>query len=188
MAESSEIKHENNRIRFKRLIGLLLYIILIAALTFTVRTFLLQRVIVDGESMNNTLDDGDNLMVCPLPRYTGDIDRFDIVVFKYAYDTDTFLVKRVIGLPGETVNLDRYGSIYINGQVLDEHYGIEKIGDPGIALNPVTLEDDEYFVLGDNRNNSMDSRDAKVAKVGIKRIKGTVFLRIAPFSKFGTVR
>ena len=171
----------------KRALGLLIYVAIVLALAFAVRTFLLQRVIVDGDSMNETLYDNDNLFVCPLAHYTGDIERFDIVVFKYAYDTDTYLIKRVIGLPGETVNIDRYGTIFINGQVLNEHYGLEKIADPGIAVNNITLGEDEYFVLGDNRNNSMDSRDPKIATVDLKRIKGIVFWRLTPFSNFGAV-
>ena len=169
-------------------VGLLLYVAIVLALTITVRTFLMQRVIVDGDSMNETLYDGDNLFICPLSHYTGSIDRFDVVVFKYAYETDTYLIKRVIGLPGETVKIDEFGTILIDGQVLNEHYGLEKIADPGVAGNAITLGEDEFFVLGDNRNNSMDSRDPKVAAVELKRIKGTVFWRVTPFSDFGAVK
>jgi len=185
MSDNSEIDIKGI---LKRGLGLLLYVAIVVVLAFTVRTFLLQRVIVDGDSMVETLHDGDNLMICPLGRYTGNIDRFDIVVFKYAYDTDTYLIKRVIALPGETVYIDSYGAILVNDQVLDEHYSIDKIADPGIAKNPITLGDDEYFVLGDNRNNSMDSRDAKVALVKRSRIKGVVFWRITPFSDFGIIK
>ena len=181
------IKNENMRGILKRFLGLMLYVIIVLALAFAVRTFLLQRVIVDGPSMNDTLHDGENLFICPMSHYIGKIDRFDIVVFKYAYDTDTYLIKRVIGLPGETVTIDRYGTIFIDGQVLDEHYCPQKIAEPGIAENGIELGEGEYFVLGDNRNNSIDSRDARVAKVDIDRIKGTVFLRITPLSEFGLV-
>ena len=84
--------------------------------------------------------------------------------------------------------IDYDGNIYIDGEILDEHYGKEVIEDPGIAKNPITLGPDEYFVLGDNRNDSQDSRDPAVGVIHRKDIIGRVWLRIYPFDKFGLMK
>lgn len=76
--------------------------------------------------------------------------RYEIIVFPYQYEEDTYYIKRIIGLPGETVQV-MGGRVYVDGEELDEHYGNEEMLDPGIAENPITLGEDEYFVLGDNR-------------------------------------
>jgi signal peptidase I len=116
------------------------------------------------------------------------LDRFDIIVFyPYGRENEEYYVKRVIGLPGETVQI--IGSkIYVNGQELEENYGKEPMDDPGRAEQLVTLGDDEYFVLGDNRNISKDSRSDEVGNVAKENIGGKVVLRIAPLSKFGIVK
>lgn len=80
------------------------------------------------------------------------------------------------------------GMIYINGQQLDEAYGNEVMESPGLAEEPVTLGEDEYFVLGDNRNNSKDSRAMDVGPIHRKDLMGRAWLRIYPFSKFGLIR
>ena len=92
----------------------------------------------------------------------------------------TDYIKRVIGRPGETVRIDKDGHIYVNDELLEENYGKEVIEDPGIAEDGITLGKDEYFVLGDNRNNSSDSRDPDVGAVSKSQIKGKVWLRLRP--------
>lgn len=138
--------------------------------------------------METTLSDGDNLWVDKLSYTFGKPKRFDVIIFNY--DEDTTYVKRVIGLPGETVRIDQDGNIYINDQLLKENYGKEKIlpSNLGRASQPVLLGEGEYFVLGDNRNNSSDSRWADVGNVQEEDIVGKVVLRIYPFSGFGTVK
>ena len=116
--------------------------------------------------------------------------RFDIIVFPFRYQEDTYYIKRIIGLPGETVQIDENGVIYINGEVLKESYGREVIKPEylGVAKNPVVLGDDEYFVMGDNRNNSTDSRSELVGNIHRKDIVGRAWLRIWPLEDFGILK
>lgn len=137
--------------------------------------------------MEPTLSDGDNLIVDKISYRFHDPKRFEIVVFPYEYEENTFFIKRIIGLPGEKVRIDESGRIYINGQELIESYGREVIKDPGIAVAEQQLGDDEYFVLGDNRNNSTDSRDERVGFVTRKELVGRTWFRIYPFDQMGLV-
>ncbi len=170
----------------KSMIGFILYIVLIFGAAFLLSHFIVGQVAVDGPSMNDTLQDGDRLLLNKFSYRIRQLDRFDIVIFKYAYDTDTDYIKRVIGLPGETVSIDDDGNIYIDGELLEEDYGKEVIEDPGLAEEPITLGEDEYFVLGDNRNDSCDSRDADVGAIKKSQIRGTASLRLMP--DFGLLR
>ncbi len=172
----------------KELLSLIIYIGLVILLCYFVIHFVGCRSRVDGSSMMPTLSDNDNLWVDKLSYRFGDPKRFDVIIFNY--DEDTTYVKRIIGLPGETVRIDRDGNIFINEQLLKEDYGMEKIlpTNLGRANQPVVLGEDEYFVLGDNRNNSQDSRWADVGNVNRKDIVGKVVLRIYPFSSFGVIK
>ena len=138
--------------------------------------------------MESTLQNGDNLIVDKISYRFSDPKRFDIVVFPFQYEEDTYYIKRIIGLPGEIVQIDTDGVIYINGEVLHESYGLEVIKDPGRAIEPITLGEDEYFVMGDNRNNSTDSRTELVGNVKRSELIGKAWVRIYPFSKFGKLR
>lgn len=172
----------------KELLSLIIYIGIVVLLCYFVINFVGCRSRVDGSSMNPTLEDKDNLWVDKLSYTFGDPKRFDVIIFNY--DEDTTYVKRIIGLPGETVRIDQEGKIFINEQLLKEDYGMEPIlpMNLGRANQPVVLDEDEYFVLGDNRNNSQDSRWADVGNVNRKDIVGKVILRIYPFSSFGIIR
>ncbi len=143
-----------------------------------------ERTQVSGDSMYPTVEDGDNLIVDKLSYRFTDPDRFDIIVFPFRYQEDTFYIKRIIGLPGETVQI-RDGMIYINGRKLEENYGRGIIGNPGLASEQITLGQDEYFVLGDNRNNSSDSREPSVGNISRSDIIGRAWFRIWPLSGFG---
>ena len=131
--------------------------------------------------MELTLSDGDNLIMDKLTYHFKDPERFDIVIFPV--DNDDYYIKRVIGLPGETVRIDEEGNIYINGSLLEESYGIAVIEDPGRAYDTIKLNAGEYFVLGDNRNASLDSRYPEVGNISRDRILGRAWLRIYPFNK-----
>ena len=137
-----------------------------------------------GESMYPTLNDGDDLIIDKLSYRFTNPGRFDLVVFPFRYREDTLYIRRIIGLPGETVQIQD-GMIYINSRELDEDYGYGKISNPGLALEPVTLGRDEYLVLGDNRNSSSDSREPSVGNISRSDIIGKVWLRIRPLSGFG---
>ena len=167
----------------KSLIGLFLYFLLIFVCVYLFSHYVTGGSIVDGPSMNDTLQDGDRLVLNKFTYRVTDLDRFDIIVFKYAYDTDTYYVKRIIGLPGESVRIDEQGQIWINDELLEENYGKETMEDPGIAAEPVNLRAGEYFVLGDNRNNSIDSRSPDVGIVRKSQILGSAWLRLYPHIK-----
>lgn len=165
-----------------------LYLLVVLALTYLVITFVGQRTHVIGSSMETTLHDEDQLIVDKLSYRFKDPQRYDIIVFPYQYGEKTYYIKRIIGLPGETVRIDGEGNIYINEELLEENYGREVIQSPGRAETPITLGQDEYFVMGDNRNNSSDSRDPSVGNIKREDIVGRAFIRIWPFEKFGILK
>lgn len=170
----------------KELFNLIIYIGIIIIICYCIITFVGQRTTVHGHSMENTLQDGDNLWIDKLSYQFGDPKRFDIVVFPYQ-GQDVYYIKRVIGLPGEKVQITPDGNILINDEVLMESYGREIIADSGTASEPRVLGEDEYFVLGDNRNDSRDSRWADVGDINKKDIIGKAVLRLSPFKKFGKI-
>lgn len=172
----------------KSILNFSIYILVVLVLTLLVVRYVGQRTVVMGHSMEPTLSDQDNLLVDKLSYRLHDPKRFDVVVFPYQYADKTYFIKRIIGLPGETVRIDDMGSIYINDELLMEAYGKEVIEDPGLARDGITLGADEYFVLGDNRNDSSDSRFVSVGNIKGSQIIGKAFLRIYPFSAFGRIR
>ena len=171
----------------KELAGWLLYIVLIIGITWLVIHFVGQRTEVSGSSMETTLSDRDQLIVDKLSYHFRDPKRYDIVVFPYQYQENTYYIKRIIGLPGETVQI-LSGYVYIDGIRLEEHYGNEVMENPGIAEEPSTLGKDEYFVLGDNRNNSSDSRASDVGVIERKDLIGRAWIRVWPLNKLGVIR
>ena len=186
--EEPEFAEEEGKISpLKELLSMLIYIGVVLGVTFLIITFVGQRTHVSGESMENTLDNGDQLIVDKITYRFRDPERFDIIVFPFHYKENTYYIKRIIGLPGETVQIAD-GTIYINGQVLEESYGREVMQDPGIAAEPITLGEDEYFVLGDNRNQSSDSRDPSVGLIHRDEIIGRAWLRIWPLDSFGILK
>ena len=165
---------------------IILYFALVACITFLIIHFVGQHTVVNGVSMQPTLSDGDNLIVDKLSYRFHDPDRFDIIVFPQ--EDGRYFIKRIIGLPGESVRIDEDGFIYINGEKLQESYGKEVMRDPGLAKDGIQLGADEYFVLGDNRNDSMDSRMAEVGPIVGERIIGRAWLRIYPFDQIGFLK
>ncbi|MEH2959283.1 signal peptidase I [Candidatus Merdisoma sp. KK006] len=171
----------------RELLGMILYIGIVLVITFLIITFVGQRTHVSGDSMKNTLNHGDQLIVDKITYRFRDPVRFDIIVFPYKYEENTYYIKRIIGLPGETVQIAD-GEIYINGEVLKESYGREVIQDPGMAAEPIELGEDEYFVLGDNRNASSDSREPSVGVIYGEDIVGRAWIRIWPLNKAGILK
>lgn len=169
------------------LYDLIFYAVLIFVCIYIIPNFVLQRTIVDGSSMANTLLDGEHLYVEKVSYRFDALDRFDIIVFyPYGRDNDEYYVKRIIGLPGETVQIID-SNIYIDGELLEEEYGKEEIKDPGRAAEPVYLAEDEYFVMGDNRNISKDSRTYEVGNIKKENIGGKAIFRIKPLDRFGLI-
>lgn len=172
----------------KEIFSTSMYLLVVLCLTYLVITFVGQRTDVSGPSMMDTLHDGESLIIDKISYRFTDPKRFDIVVFPFKYAEHTYYIKRIIGMPGETVYIDEAGTIYINGEVLEENYGREVIQDPGRAYEPVILGEDEYFVMGDNRNNSSDSRDPVVGSIKRGDLLGKAFMRIWPLDKLGILK
>ncbi len=165
-----------------------LYLLGVLCVVYLVIHFVGQRTQVQGSSMEPTLSTEDNLIVDKISYRFHDPERFDVIVFQFLHADETFYIKRVIGLPGETVQIDEEGNIYVDGALLEENYGKERISDPGRAIEPIRLGKDEYFVLGDNRNCSSDGRDPSVGNVSREHIIGRAWLRIWPLNKLGFVK
>ena len=178
-----------NRI-MRELLNTAIYLLCVLGAVWLVITFVGQRTEVEGASMENTLHNGDNLIVDKLSYRFHDPERFDIIVFPFQFQDNTYYIKRIIGLPGETVQIMDDGSIYINGEKLEENYGMEVIKPEtiGRAAEPIELGDDEYFVMGDNRNNSSDSRTDMVGNIKRENIIVKAWLRIWPVSDFGVLQ
>lgn len=126
--------------KLKDILSTSLYLLIVLVATFLVVTYVGQRTKVIGSSMSPTLTDGDNLIVDKISYRFHDPERFDIVVFPFRYAEKTYYIKRIIGLPGETVYIDEEGTIYIDGEVLDENFGKEVIQDPGGLMSRLHLE------------------------------------------------
>ncbi len=171
----------------KEVISVIINVLICFAIVFLITHFVGQRTVVSGSSMEDTLSDGDNLIVDKISYRFHNPERYDVVVFPYQYEEDTYYIKRIIGLPGEVVNIDSDGTIYINGEPLDETYGTETILNSGLASSDIVLGEDEYFVLGDNRNNSTDSRFEQVGNIHGTDIVGKAWVRVYPFNEFGLV-
>lgn len=153
-------------------------------LSLLITKFVAHHTSVEGSSMEPSLSNGDQIIVENISYYIDEPERFDVVVFPNKDGVN--YIKRIIGLPGEEVWIFD-GQIYIDGELLIEDYGDEPIQDPGIAAGDFTLGEEEYFVLGDNRNASIDSRRADVGPVKRDQIKGKAWLRFFPFNKIGMI-
>lgn len=172
----------------REVLGWVVYILIVICATYLIVTYVGQRTKVSGDSMLNTLHDEDNLIVDKISYRFRNPERFEIIVFPYRYAEDTYYIKRIIGLPGETVQIID-GYVYINGAKLDEHYGREVIDEDkyGLAAEPITLGEDEYFVLGDNRNHSSDSRESSVGVLKKEELIGRAWVRIWPLDSIGVI-
>ena len=171
----------------KEILSNSLVLLVVLVVTLLLVKYVGQRTVVVGESMEHTLSNGDSLIVDKISYRFRDPKRFEIIVFPFEYKEETYYIKRIIGLPGEKVRIDREGVIYINGEPLSENYGAETILEPGVAIDEITLASDEYFVLGDNRNHSSDSRVPSVGLIKRKNIIGRAWVRIYPFNKMGGI-
>lgn len=184
--KTSVEKSEAKNSFFKELLGWVLYIGIIIGLTYFIVTYVGQRTMVSGDSMETALQDGDNLIVDKISYRFREPERFEIIVFPYRYAENTYYIKRIIGLPEETIQIID-GYVYIDGERLEENYGLERMDSAGIAADPIVLDKDEYFVLGDNRNNSSDSRVSSVGVLKREELIGRAWVRIWPLNKIGVI-
>lgn len=191
MKKELKFKSEKRRVRLNRLRNVgswMLKIAIVCAVAFVLVLFFGKRVSNIGDSMNPEIENGDIVLVNTLIYNAKNPSRGDVIVFKPQGDeTMHSYMKRVIGLPGETVEI-KDGEILINGEKIEEDYKTTKIDDPGIVEEPITLGGDEFFVLGDDRQNSEDSRMADIGNVKRTEIEGKVWFVIAPKDHFGFVK
>ena len=176
-------------------------ITMVVCLSFILATYMLGKTTVVGHSMEPTLENDDSLLVDKVSYCFRQPERYDVIVFEPAIaNVSKYYVKRIVGLPGETIQIID-GVVYINGEPLENDviysFGLkdeagkpvepEKIYNAGLAEKPITLGYDEYFVLGDNRNNSEDSRYANIGNVKEDYIIGKAWFRVSPWKKFGFI-
>ena len=190
-SQEENIPEKKKPSKLKYLIEGLIYIALIVICVYVVPNYVIQRTIVSGESMEDTLHDKESLLIDKISYRFTDPKRYDIIVFyPKGRDVNEYYVKRIYGLPGETIQI-KGDDIYINNEKIEDPYAKDAMSTGGIAEEPFTLAEDEYFVLGDHRSLSQDSRftpedDVNApGPVKFENIAGKVILRIWPLNKFG---
>ena len=159
-------------------------IVIAVILGLLIKMFVFALVLVDGPSMRPTMETGDRLLV--VSRYITTPKKGDIVVFRPAYEGSKPYIKRVIADEGDTLDIDfETGEVFVNGQLIHEPYIAEKTKHRGDFVGPVTVPPGHVFVMGDNRNDSDDSRRSRVGMVDKKSIMGKATYRWWPMKKFG---
>ncbi len=159
----------------------ILSVIAVIALAFCIVKFGFVKATMVGDSMNETLVNGDSLLINKAVYVVSKPKRFDVVAYRRNSSEHGYIsVKRVIGEPGETVWIND-GEIYIDGKILAENINVEKMTTGGLAEEEIKLDENEYFLLGDNRNDSEDSRFANVGMVVKDDIIGKVWIRLNSF-------
>lgn len=182
---TEEIAEELGRVRYKggyrwALRSTIYTIVIAAALAVLVATLWMPVLRIYGSSMTPTLMNNEIVLSVK----GGEFKRGDICAMYY---NNKVLVKRIVGCPGEWVNIDKDGNVFINGTLLDEPYVQEKaLGDCDIEL-PFQVPEDHYFVMGDDRPISVDSRHESIGAVAVDQIIGKIMCRLWPLDKIGTV-
>lgn len=170
----------------KEILDYVIMIAVVIAAVVVINQVFLINARIPSSSMENTIMVNDRVFGNRLAYVSKDPERFDIIIFKYPDDESTYFIKRIIGLPGETVNI-RDGKVYINDSdtPLDDSFCPETpVGDYG----PYEVPEDSYFVMGDNRNNSHDSRFWVNTYVTKDEILGKAVLRYWPLNKIGFIK
>ena len=162
-------------------------ILLALAFGFFLNKFMIANAQVPTSSMETTVMAGDRILVNRLSYVFSEPKRGDIVTFIYPDDGETLYLKRVMGLPGETIEVIE-NSVYINGKKLEEEYDTTRIDNVGVLSEKMKLKEDEFFVLGDDRENSEDSRSADVGNIKRAYIYGRAWFVLYPGKNFGLVR
>ena len=181
----TEIQHERKRIRreayyWQALRGTVSVLVVVAAVAVLVATLFLPILQISGDSMSPTLDHDEIVVLLK----TKEINRGDLIGFYYQ---GKILLKRVIALPEDEVAIDADGNVYVNGELLEEPYVIDKgLGDCDLEF-PYKVPGTSYFVMGDRRSNSVDSRNSMVGAIPREDVIGKVFIRVWPFSRLGLV-
>jgi signal peptidase I len=175
---------DNNKIRW--ITRWVVDILVVIILAIFLGRYLGENYTQIGHAMEPACASGDVFLIDKISYHLSKPDRFDIIVFHKETDEQKTYMKRIIGLPGETVQI-RNGIVYINDEELDS-YNITGITAAGLATNPITLKSDEYFVLGDNADSSEDSRFADVGNVKESQIIGRIWFRLKPLDAIGFMK
>lgn len=166
----------------KSLILWIVEIVLVILAAYLIIEYAVEKTTMMGISMNTTLNDGDKIIINKVTYLKKDPKRYDVIVFNQSKNGHGYYnIKRVIGLPGETIEIIN-GYVYINGEQLEEEIVVEPMNIAGLAKEELVLQENEFFVLGDNRNSSEDSRFANIGIVVKSDIIGKAWLRLSPFS------
>ncbi|MBQ7105100.1 MAG: signal peptidase I [Bacilli bacterium] len=163
--------------KFKKIVKEYIPYILIIVIILLIKSYVFSPIIVNGDSMDSTLKDGDVMILNKYTYYTSDIKRFDIVVIKHE---GRYIIKRVIGLPGDKVKIED-NILYINEKAYAEEYLDRNTSTEDFEISKI--EDGYYFVLGDNREVSLDSRSIGLIKKS--DIEGKATYTLFPFNRFG---
>lgn len=172
----TELKRERNKIRFKRILKNTVYtLVIVAAIAVLITTLILPVLQIAGTSMEPTLDNGDIVVLLK----TSKLKYGDLCGFSYS---NKILIKRVIGLPGDVIVIDRDGNVFVNGYMLEEPYISEKgLGECDIEF-PFTVPENTYFLMGDHRSTSIDSRSTVIGCIPTEQIVGKLFFKVWPLS------
>ncbi len=176
-----ELKRERNKLRFRKILKSTFYaLVIVAAVAALVATLILPVLQISGTSMEPTLNNGEIVILIK----TSNLKRGDLCGFAYS---NKILIKRVIGLPGDTIFIDEDGTIYINGYALDEPYITEKaFGECDIEF-PYTVPEEEYFLMGDQRATSIDSRSTVIGCIPKDQIIGKLIFKVWPLEEFSPI-
>lgn len=154
-----------------------------ASLAILILLFVARAFTVDGPSMQPTLQSGERLLIDKISYYFREPTYGDVIVFRYPADPSQYYIKRVVGLPGDVIAISK-GLLYVNGKPIVEEY----INGPTFgAFGPYTVPEGHYFVLGDNRNNSEDSRSSRVGPIPRELIVGRAAVRYWPLPRTGLI-
>ncbi len=178
-AERERLQYQK---RYRQTLRTTIYaLIVVAAVAVLIATMFLPVLQVSGSSMEPTLEDGDIIVLFK----TGEFETGDLVGFYYQ---NKLLLKRVIAGPGDMVDIDEEGNVYVNGELLDEPYVTEKALGETDREYPIQVPEDRYFVMGDNRTTSIDSRSTAIGYIEESQIVGKVILRVWPVDRLSLIQ